>query len=114
MTVNKNEMFDFLIDIIPRDETSKDFNIRREPENAPFAQTTKQGNREPGHYAITQAHDNTGFMKNPLSSSEIRPAFSQLRTGHFFNAQSRFGEHSDIANEDLQSEKSHFGSQMKR
>lgn len=58
-TIGQNEMFDFLIDIIPREETDKEFLAKRESERQNFS-----------NYKVMPKFPETNtFMKHPLYSS---------------------------------------------
>lgn len=64
--VNRTEMFDFLIDIVPRDGTERDFQQKQDYDKSMIAATQRvQTSARP----MLADGRSTGLMRNPLSDS---------------------------------------------
>lgn len=72
-TITNNEMFDFLIDIIPREETDKEILAKRDPEKSTMALYRFQPR---SIYPLPP--DSNNFMKNPLFGGN--PPQAQMKT----------------------------------
>lgn len=115
-TVNDDEMFDFLIDIIPRDESAKEYQTRRVADEVLPPQASRNPPK-PMYNPRSLYPDAQNFMKNPLSSSHLPaphvPVPRQQSNTNFYGLPSQ-ADPSDFGADDFMSERSHLGVKSKK
>ena len=119
-TVNDDEMFDFLIDIIPRDESTKDYQSRRAADELLPPPVSRNAPKPVYSNPRNHYNEHQSFMKNPLSSSHINMAGPLIQPPRpIANNSNYYGQASqvdpsDFGADDFMSERSHFGVKSKK
>lgn len=98
-TINSSEMFDFLIDIIPREETDKELLSKRDTEKSSLALYNRF---QPRSIYPLPAEQNT-FMKNPLYGGSANQSQVKMVPRPMLNdgAFSELNEHDNLDNKSM-------------